>query len=203
MYIFIPIPIGTRRVAAVEGEVWKSVSCARCGQDYAYRLELRATGEDFDVMSFLDAEESSQRALARAEQNLAEQSRNIVLPVPCPHCGFYQEDMSRNLRGDASINLLQIAGAAIVVLGLVPLAFDIPHIWIATVVLAAVGLAILAYGYWIAFAFDPNAGDPEPRRLLGRQKAVWGERLAELRAASRQAEWSSTTESSREAPKGT
>jgi len=183
MHIPIPIPIGAKHVAAVQGAVWKFVCCAHCQQRYAYLLELEATGEDHDLF-FLDGEGSAERARAAAEQNLLQQSRNVVVPVPCPNCGFYQEDMARILKEEKSINALQIVGGVIAGLSLVPLAFGIRYIWILTIVLAAAGLALLAYGYVLAFRFDPNAGDPEARKALGRRHAVWGEQLAELDATS-------------------
>ena len=92
MPIPIPVPIRTKYVAAVRGAVWKFVSCTHCQQRYAYLLELEATGEDHDLL-FLDGEGSAERALAQAEHNLLQKSQKCVLPVPCPHCGFYQEEM--------------------------------------------------------------------------------------------------------------
>jgi hypothetical protein len=181
--MLIPIPIGVRRVAAVQGAVWKFVSCAHCQERFAYLMELEATGEDLDLL-FLDGEGSAERARIHAEQNFLQKSCNVVLPVPCPNCGFYQDDMSQILKDEKSVNSLQIVGCVITVLSLVPLILDIPHIWILTIVLAVAGLALMAYGYVIAFRFDPNAGDPEPRQTLGRRHAVWGEQLAELPATS-------------------
>src|SRR5687768_7306755 len=92
--------------------------------------------------------------------------------------------MARMLKDEGSINSLQIAGAVIALLSLVPLAIGIPYIWVVTLVLAVTGLALLAWGYVLAFRFDPNAGDPEPRKTLGRGHAVWGEQLEELLAAN-------------------
>jgi hypothetical protein len=182
MPIPIPIPIGTRHVAAIRGALWKVVSCDHCQQRFAYLLELEATGEDHDLL-FLDGEGSAERARARAEQNLLQKSQTCVLPVPCPNCGFYQDDMARLLKEQAWINPFQAAGAVIAVLSFLPLAFDIAWGWVLTVVLGLAGLAVLAYGYVVAFRFDPNAGDPEPRKALGQRHAVWGEQLAELLAA--------------------
>jgi hypothetical protein len=109
MLIPIPIPpIGAKYVAAVRGAVWKLVSYARCQERYAYLLELEAIGHDHDLL-FLDGAGSAQRARAQAEQNLLKKSRNCVLPVPCPSCGFYVDDMSRKLKEAAWINPLQIA----------------------------------------------------------------------------------------------
>src|SRR4051812_14323216 len=125
----IVIPIGVRRVAALQGAVWKFVSCEHCQQRYAYVAELKAFGVGHDFL-FLDPQGSSERALEEAEQNLVQQSKNVVLPVPCPGCGFYQSDMARQLKDEVSINSLQIAGVVIVLLSFVPLALDIPYIWV-------------------------------------------------------------------------
>jgi hypothetical protein len=105
-----------------------------------------------------------------------------------PNCGTYQDDEARNLKEEASINSLQITRDVIAGLSLVPLSFGLPYIWLLTIVLAVTRLALLAYGYVVAFRFDANAGDPEPRKALGRMHAVWGERLAEFLATSRKAE---------------
>lgn len=166
--MLIPIPIGTKRIAAVQGAVWKFVSCAHCQESYAYLLELEATGEDHDLL-FLDGKGSAERARAKAANNLLRTSCNLVVPVPCPNCGCYQDDMSRTLKEQASINPFQIAGVAIAAFSLIPLAFGIPQFWVLTLVLAAAGLVLLAYGYVIAFRFDPNGGDPEPRKGNGPQ----------------------------------
>lgn len=182
-HMLIPIPIGTKHVAAVQGAVWKFVSCAHCQQRYAYLLELEATGEDHDPL-FMDGAGSAERARAKAEQNLVQKSRNVVLPIPCPNCGSYQDDMLRQLKEEVSINSLQITGFVIAALSLVPLAVGIPYIWILTIALAVAGVALLAYGYVVALRFDPKAGDPEPRKALGQRHAVWGERLAELLATN-------------------
>jgi hypothetical protein len=175
----IRIPIGARHIVTVQGAAWRLISCANCQQPFAYLLELEATGEGMNLL-FLDGEAATEQAQAKAEEILSEKAKNLVTPVPCPTCGFYQDDMSRRLKEDASTNSLQIAGAVIAALSLAPLALRTPNFWMLTVVVAAAGLALLIYGYVIAFRFDPNAGDPEPRMLIGRQQAVWGERLAKL-----------------------
>lgn len=184
MFIPIPIPIGVQRIATVQGAVWKFVMCEQCHQSYAYLLKLEATGEAHDLL-FLDAEGTAEQARVQAANNFVQKARNIVLAIPCPRCGHYQDDMARNLKQEASINPLQIAGAATVAVACIPLAFGIPYIWMVTVLGAAIGLALLAWGYARAFRFDANAGDPKPRQAFGQQYAIWGERLAELIAAGR------------------
>jgi len=187
MFIHIPIPIVVKRVAAIRGAVWKLVSCTQCQQGYAYLLELEATGEDHDFV-FLSGEGSEKRAQAQAAQNLIQKSRYCVLPVPCPNCGSYQEEMSRQLKEAASINPQQIAGAVILVLAAIPLMFGLASAWTLTPILGALGLTLLVFGYIRAFRFDPNGGDPEPRKALGQKYAVWDEQYAELVAATRQAQ---------------
>jgi len=175
----IPIPIGVRRVAAVQGCAWRMVSCTVCGQQFAYLLRLEATGVDHDLL-FLDAEGSAQRAQEQAQQNLSEKCRNAVRPVPCPNCGYYQDDMVRLLREEGMSNGPVIAGLAVAALSLIPLAFRVPHLWILTVVGVLVGLALLAYADVAASRFDPNAGDPESRKALGRRRTIWGAQLDEM-----------------------
>jgi hypothetical protein len=188
MFIPIPIPpISAKHVATVQGTVWKFVSCAHCQQPYAYLLDLEASGESHDLL-FMDGKDAAEQAQAKAEENFARKGRNVELPIPCPNCGFFQDDMSRKLKEDASINWLQITGVVIAVLSLVPLAFNISYVWLLTFVLAVVGLALITYGYVVAFGFDPNTGDPEPRKALGRTHALWGEQLDELLAMNANAE---------------
>ena len=185
--MLIPIPIGTTHAAAVRGTVWRFVDCEHCQQPYAYLLQLEATGQDHDLL-FLDGKTSAARAQAQAEQNLLQKSRNVVVPMPCPHCGSYQDDMSRQLKDEASINLHQVAGAAIVLLSFIPLAVDVPHIWVATLLIATAGLAVIIHGCRLALAYDANAGDAAPRKEFARSHTVWGERLAALVAANAAAE---------------
>jgi hypothetical protein len=183
----IPIPIGTKHVAAVRGAVWKLVSCATCQQGYAYLLELEATGEDHDML-FLDGEGSAGRARANAEDNLSQQMRNVVLPIPCPNCGSYQEEMSRQLKDEASINSLQVAGLLLSATSIIPPIIGTAYCWPMAIVLAVAGLSLIVYGVVIALRFDPNAGDPEARKRLGRSHAICGEQLSQLLATKPSAE---------------
>jgi hypothetical protein len=181
--MLIPIPIGIKYVAAAHGTVWKFISCAYCRQPYAYLVELEAIGAGDDLL-FLEGEAAKEQARANAQKNLSEKSRNVVVPVPCPACGCYQDDMARVLKEEVSINRFQIAGLVIGAISLAPLALSVPYMWVLTVVLAVLGLALLTWGYVLAFGFDANAGNPEARKALGRRYAVWGKQLSELLAAN-------------------
>jgi hypothetical protein len=164
--------------------VWKAVTCAQCQQPYAYLLELQATGADDDVLDLLGLNPpgAAQRAEAKAENNLAQKKQNCLLPVPCPQCGFYQADMARQLKEDAWLNPLQVAGAVVALLSLLPLYLGMPFGWVLAAVGTLAGLGLLAYGYVVAYRFDPNAGDPEVRKAIGRKHAVWGHQLAAIQA---------------------
>jgi hypothetical protein len=178
MHIPIAIPI-FKRVAAVQGTALKLVSCAHCHKDFAYFVDLEATGECHDLL-LLNEEAASRQAAALAEQALTRMSQSIVLPIPCPHCGSYQDDMVRLLRSEGTSRVPLIAGLTVGALSFIPLAFSIPYLWILTVAGLIVGLALIGYADLAAAQFDPNAGDPKPRQLRGQKLAVWGEQLAEL-----------------------
>lgn len=170
-------------VATAHGTFWKVVACSHCLQRYAYQLKLETTGKDVGSPWTLDID-GPKRAQARAEENLSKIARNVVVPLPCPNCGCYQPDMVDRLRTEATSNAPVIAGVVVAVLSLIPLAFSVPYIWIATVVGMSVGLGLIGYADWATARWDPNAGDPEPRKARGRERAVWGEQLDRLLATN-------------------
>jgi len=92
------------------------------------------------------------------------------------------------MKDEASTNPMQVAGAIIILLSFIPLAFDIDYSWIITIVAATVGLLVLAQGYVISAHYNPNAGDPAPRKDSAQKNTVWGEKLVpvleELRKGS-------------------
>ncbi len=144
-------------------------------------MHLEAIGHD-DKIPFLEDEGATQRARAHAQRNLAKKCENVVLPTPCPCCGYYQDDMAGILKEEAYHDRLFGVGMAVTVLSFIPLAFSVPNIWIATVAGVSLGGALMAYVELAAARFDPNAGDPEPRKLFGQKHTLWGEKLEKLRA---------------------
>ena len=179
--MIIPIPVATQWVATARGTVWKVVTCSHCRQRYAFLLELETTGKEVGPPLSL-GDEGTRRAQARAEENLSKMARNVVFPLPCPNCGCYQPDMVDRLRAEGTSNAPVIAGLIVAVLSLIPLAFSIPYIWVATAAGVSVGLGLIGYADWAAARWDPNSGDPEPRKARGRKRAVWGEPLDRLLA---------------------
>jgi hypothetical protein len=182
MFIPIPIPYATRWMATAHGTVWKVITCSHCRQRYAFQLELETTGQVVGPPLSL-SDEGAKLAQARAEENLSKMGRNVVIPLPCPNCGCYQPNMVELLRTEGTSNTPVKAGLIIAALSFIPLAFNIPHIWLATAAGVAVGLGLIGYADWAAARWDPNAGDAEPRKARGRKRAVWGEELDQLLAA--------------------
>jgi len=143
----------------------------------------------------------------QAEQNLLQKSRNSVLPVPCPNCGFHQDEMSRKLKEAASINRLQVAGAVIVLLSFIPLLFAISYLWVLTLILAIAGLAVLSYGYAVALRFDRMQAIPNPGSCLakGTQFGVrnWPNCSLPMRTPNLQTEHTEATTRIKELPYST
>jgi hypothetical protein len=179
MFLPIHIPLGARRVATAQGSVLKVVSCEQCRETYGYLVDLEATGEDLDLF-FLEGEASAERARQNAEENLASKSERCLLAVPCPNCGHYQEAMVNRMKEDASVNWMQITGGVLATVSLLSLPFNLGLVWPVAAAGAVIGLALMAWGYAVAFRFDPNSGDPEPRKAIGREMAVSGQQVQEM-----------------------
>src|ERR1051326_5823491 len=78
--------------ATASGSALKLVACERCQSECVYRLGrtsfARVQGE-----VFVDSEEDAELAASHAEELLEETLEGAIDPVPCPVCGWYQEDM--------------------------------------------------------------------------------------------------------------
>jgi hypothetical protein len=172
------IPTGMHFSVTVHGEVWKIVPCENCATKYAYRMAVSGSGAG---TSFLFLNNEGAKAVAReaAEAQLQKRAGKSSAAVPCPVCGWYQRSMLRMVRR-RGVHWAQIAGAVVLA---VSLAFFLVLEAEAQAVaggFAACGAALLAAGFVRKLREDPNAGDPEPRKQLGRSLAVWGEKLNEM-----------------------
>lgn len=183
MIIPLYIPIGAQHHAVVRDVVWKVIACEQCAHRYAFRLQLEASATVHDLF-FSSSEASAEHARAAAMENFHKKVQNIVVAVPCPHCGAYQAAMVQKLKDEKSINALQIVGAIVFLLSFTFLFFNIQYDWLFTTLVALPGLAVLAIGYRRAFRFDPNAGDAEPRKAISRKLAISGEQLDQLLSQS-------------------
>jgi hypothetical protein len=171
--------------ARVEQTLLRRVKCDNCCQPYGYMMRVQGTGLAYRRFGLLSLFTSGGRndAKDRAEADLAERLKLKLpesSPYPCPQCGFYQEARVQQLK--KASNGFHFAGTLLAMLSLLPLEFPFPFRWVAIAALAAAGAALFAYGYKVASRYDPNGGDPEPRKAIGQKSTVWGKRLAELSA---------------------
>ena len=93
-----------------------------------------------------------------------------------------QLDMVRHLKEKAMINRTQVAGIMIVAFAGISIFFAKGYFWILTIALAIVGTSLTLWGEFVSSRFDPNAGDSEARKTIGRNEAIWGEQLVDLLA---------------------
>jgi hypothetical protein len=164
-----------RYKATVQGEIWRIVRCENCGTPYAYRMEIEASADSSSLLGLND-QGAQQRAAAQAALNLQAKSQVSVAAVPCPECGYYQRHMARRFRSQY-LHWTLIAGVVALAGGLAVLFSDVPYGWVGATGLISVGAAFMILGALWRPRIDPNAGDPEPRKQLGRACALWGERL--------------------------
>src|SRR5579871_595585 len=97
MTIPVIIPSGLDYFTTTTGSVLKLVRCESCHAEYAYELQRSAEGKGSSFL-FLDNQGAAARASSRAEANLRNKLERGVDLVPCPECGWYQDNMQRKAR---------------------------------------------------------------------------------------------------------
>jgi hypothetical protein len=91
------IPYGMDYYATVSGSILKRVQCEQCEHEYGYLMTRKGRGLARSWM-FLDKQGASESANRKAEKQLFRRLEQSCDPVPCPRCGWYQEEMVRRLR---------------------------------------------------------------------------------------------------------
>jgi hypothetical protein len=167
----------------LQGKVAKEVACTGCGEHYVYILEREASGSGTSLYG-LDNSGAQERALSSAAAKLDDYLRNDFEIVPCPNCGTYQPEMVASLKRSHKMwiwtlgaGLMLLAG----IVGLVTLFFMISGSLsggtIAAAVVVVLGLTMTALCLFrvhrdFGEQYDPNAGDAEPRKEIGRSLAI-------------------------------
>lgn len=154
--------------------VVKEVTCEKCKTQYCYALKRTEFGTGTSVYG-LDEQGAQNRAADRAAQKLNDTLRDAFEVVPCPTCGNYQAQMVQFLK-NAHLKWL-IIPAAILVLGSIialVVSFRQGNASLAAGAVGALvaGIGLFAFRGWSVGNFDPNAGDPEPRKQIGRELAL-------------------------------
>jgi hypothetical protein len=170
--------VSTIYTATVHGETWKVVQCEKCITLYAYCMLVEASASSVSFLN-LNTEWAREDAATGAVQRLHKKAKRAKGAVPCPECGSYQRDMFNRVRRK-SVHWLQIVGG--LVLACAPACVMLEEFggWIIAGGLALVGGGFIASGMFLRSRVDPNAGDPEPRKQLGRSHSVWGAKLEEM-----------------------
>ncbi|OWK36241.1 hypothetical protein [Fimbriiglobus ruber] len=88
----------------------KCVTCEKCHETFTYCMSREAFGEDKSVFS-----NTREVAWRKAEQNAEEIVQRMLQeesdPIPCPSCGWVQEEMIRSVRRRSYTGLKNLGNA--------------------------------------------------------------------------------------------
>lgn len=112
MFILIP---STQYAATVEGSVTKDVTCENCGHSYSYQMSRIVTGSEKVLFSW---SRGSEKALKKAQANLAKALESEHDDVPCPACKWHQSTHVAYVRSQSYPQLKNLAGAFFIFAGL-------------------------------------------------------------------------------------
>lgn len=92
------IPIVWKQfTCTTSGSIFKVVVCENCKARYVYQMIREAQAQGTSLY-MLDNDGARNRAQSSAEAELKSRLTMDCDPVPCVHCGWYQENMVRRLR---------------------------------------------------------------------------------------------------------
>jgi hypothetical protein len=189
----IPIPYAQTFTATTTGSLLKIVQCEKCSRYYGYELVAKVSASDTSFL-FLDNEGASSRAVTAAETKLLHTLEASCLPVPCPTCGWYQQNMILRMRG----NYLKWMRTVALWLVLLPFfsclgfgwlvqesqksgqglpsgaSWGVWSLWIFTGILVS-GLPLVRR--YLSSRYDPNLQDVEERKRIACDLAIQGEDL--------------------------
>jgi hypothetical protein len=88
---------GTEYTVAATAAVMKQVHCERCGAHYHYAMARTGLARDCSFYC-LNEEQTKARAHEKASAAARELLEKECEAVPCPSCGWYQQDVVAHLR---------------------------------------------------------------------------------------------------------
>lgn len=94
------IRLGSEISKTITGAALKEVRCEQCEYRYQYQIERKGTGESFAWL-FIRTNVELSEAETRAARDLRRQLRKGHDLVPCPMCGFVQQEMVEQSRENA------------------------------------------------------------------------------------------------------
>lgn len=193
----IPIPYGSSFEARETAGVQKDVRCEKCQAEYVYWMTRSATGRSSSLL-FINMDGARERAEVRAAESLQRKLSEGCDVVPCPACGWVQEQMILKARRDYWPWMPKVKTALYILIA-VFFALTV-GLWnmgnprspsFLVVSAAALGICVavavaLAIAKSILSArYDPNAADQESRIRLGQTRALLREELEKQRAQAK------------------
>ena len=189
------IPYARTYTATMKGASLKAVQCEGCRAEYLYRYEASSSGSDTSLL-FLNNAGARNRARELAERALEKQLERGVDAVPCPQCGHFQANMLRIVRKGHQRWMFNCGGWSLVVAIIAfivsmasvsargPSARLLEKVSLGCAIgLAAGGFGLIITRVVLAAQFQPNAGPPESRLALARDRAILRKDFEALLAA--------------------
>jgi hypothetical protein len=171
---------------ASTGSTLKIVNCEYCRKQYLYRVKRTVHGEGNSLL-YGDEDGAKLRAIRHAQEELDTALKTAIDVVPCPGCGWIQEDMQvlarrQHLPRVKIAGLVLLIGLAAPVLMLLATLSRLedetfPSQLFAELIVMTFAQLVTAGALLLGRSlacqnFDPNSGDPEVRIQQGRQCAV-------------------------------
>jgi hypothetical protein len=168
--------------ANLSGATYKMVECEECNQKYVYQMVRTGEGRG-NSLYFLDNAGARRRAQGQAKAVLEHKLKKECDAVPCPKCGWYQEQMVVKMRNEYRLWLwytglvVAFAGAVCGTLGLAYAAFDVTMRPLGVGFLAlgltafASGIGCIVWRMRLAAQFDPNDSTAKERLEIAAARA--------------------------------
>ena len=187
------IPYAMNYTSTVRARIPKLVACEQCSFEYVYIMERTGQGTGTSML-FLDNSGAQDRAAASAHNEVMMKLERSCDPVPCPACGWYQQQMvirARYLRyrwmTTTAIVLFIVSGFFLLfALGFTMVKGDeadvvtLVCVWgVLGLVAGLVVLCPILKRRWTQ-QYDPNQEEVETRKQLGQERALGKDEFVKL-----------------------
>jgi hypothetical protein len=152
----IPIPIGSRHSATVQGEAERHLTCEACGKEFVYVHKRAVTGSAFNFLDACTDRFMNDRAKRRAAHRLSIALEKEDDFVACPTCGRYQSRMIGDKKRRRFRNVLRVLGVCFIPTYLV-VNFLLDAGAISTLgIFAGLAIAVLLFIWGVIELWNPN-----------------------------------------------
>jgi hypothetical protein len=181
----VPIPYAMNYTSTVQARIPKLVACEQCTFEYVYIMERTGQGSGTSML-FLDNSGAQDRATTSAHDEVRMKLERSCDPVPCPSCGWYQQQMvtrARYLRyrwmtNTAVVSFIFSGFFLLFAVGFTGLQghrasfLTLACVW--AIFGAAASLTVLCpvLKWRWSRRYNPNNEDAETRKQLGQERAL-------------------------------